>query len=66
MIIAKICIYMVFSPQQLKMGKHKAKPFSENFIKSLEFLKKNFGKLDSPVSSLFSVSFQPFISEIKL
>lgn len=66
MIIAEICIYMIFSSKQLKMEDHKAKPFFLKFHKKPGICEKEFGKLESPVSSLFSVSFRPFISEIKL
>lgn len=45
MIIAEISIYTIFSSKQLKMEKHKAKSFSQNFIKSLEFLKRNLESL---------------------
>lgn len=44
-ITAEICIYMILSSRQLKMEEHKAKPFSHNFIKSLEFLKRNLESL---------------------
>lgn len=62
MIIAEICIYMIFSSKQLKMEKHKAKPFSQNFIKRLEFLKRNSESLSLPSAPyflcLFNHSFQ--------
>lgn len=44
-ITAEICIYMILFSRQLKMEEHKAKPFSHNFIKSLEFLKRNLESL---------------------
>lgn len=48
------------------MEEHKAKPFFLKFHKKPGISEKEFAKLESPVNSLFSVSFQPFISEIKL
>lgn len=57
MIIAEVCIYILFSSKQLKMEEHKAKQFSQIFIKSLEFLKRNLESLFLPSLPYFLCPF---------
>lgn len=57
MITAEICIYMVFPSKQLKMEEHKAKLFSQNFIKGMKFLKRNLKSLILPSVPYFLCPF---------
>lgn len=53
MIIVEICIYMIFASKQLKIENVRL-----SYYKKPGISEKVFGKLDSPVGTLFSGSFQ--------